>query len=74
VSADSEDRGPAGRARGLWLVALAVLVILVGGGAAVWSLVREFHKTSASLGDSTASGVLPSPSSTRAADATAPTP
>ena len=36
--------------------------------------VREFHKTSASLGDSTASGVLPSPSSTRAADATAPTP
>jgi hypothetical protein len=38
VDEDIEERR--GTRRGIWLVGLAVLVILVGGGAAVWSLLR----------------------------------
>jgi hypothetical protein len=49
VEEGSDRRRPPGSGRGLWLVAIAALVILFGGGAAVWSLLRELQRVPVTL-------------------------
>lgn len=61
---EAEERRPSARGRGLWLLAIAVLVILFGGGTAVWSLLRELRSAPGALERLAPIEAVPSPSAT----------
>jgi hypothetical protein len=62
VSLEPERRRPPGRGRGVLLAASVAVFILIGGGAALWSLLREIYAAPALQQGPIPTAAIPSPS------------